>query len=210
MHTYHLGIDVAKAKLDCALLRPDGKYRNKVVENNLKGFNVLTAWLKKQAATQPHVCMEATGIYWEAVAGHLPVQGMTVSVINPAQLKAFGKSRLVRTKTDKNADGKSVHLPTHLFNKFGYNIEFDEKGNYNGLKIDFDALAAHIVQLHKEAKKQGHDLWRVIFDPELQPQLFKTKYANYLKENIVFSSKRSWVRHDEHYHVDFLIPCNEK
>ena len=39
MHTYHLGIDVAKAKLDCALLRPDGKYRNKVVENNLKGFN---------------------------------------------------------------------------------------------------------------------------------------------------------------------------
>ena len=101
MHTYHLGIDVDKAKLDCALLRPDGKYRNKVVENNLKGFNALTAWLKKQAATQPHVCMEATGIYWEAVAGHLAVQGMTVSVINPAQLKAFGKSRLVRTKTDK-------------------------------------------------------------------------------------------------------------
>ena len=109
-----------------------------------------------------------------------------------------------------NADGQSVHLPTHPFNKFGYNIEFDKKGNYNKLKIDFDALAAHIVQLHKEAKKQGHDLWRVIFDPELQPQLFKTKYADYLKGNVVFSRKRSWVRHDEHYHVDFLIPCNEK
>jgi len=109
-----------------------------------------------------------------------------------------------------NADGKSVHLPTHLFNRFGYNIEFDKKGNYNNLKIDFDALAAHIVQLHKEAKKQGHDLWRVIFDPELQPLLFKTKYADYLKNNVTFSSKHSWVRHDEHYHVDFLIPCNEK
>ena len=109
-----------------------------------------------------------------------------------------------------NADGESVHLPTHPFNKFGYNIEFDEKGNYSGLKIDFDALAAHIVQLHKEAKKRGYDLWRVIFDPELQPQLFKTKYVVYLKENITFSSKRSWVRHDEHYHVDFLIPCNKR
>lgn len=109
-----------------------------------------------------------------------------------------------------NTDGQSVHLPTHPFNKFGYNIEFDKKGNYNGLKIDFDALAAHIVQLHKEAKKQGHDLWRVIFDPELQPLLFKTKYGDYLKKNVVFSRKRSWVRHDEHYHVDFLIPCNKK
>ena len=109
-----------------------------------------------------------------------------------------------------NADGESVHLPTHPFNKFGYNIEFDEKGNYSGLKIDFDALAAHIVQLHKEAKKRGYDLWRVIFDPELQPPLFKTKYVVYLKENITFSSKRSWVRHDEHYHVDFSIPCNKR
>jgi len=107
-----------------------------------------------------------------------------------------------------NADDESVHLSTHPFNRFGYDIEFDKKGNYNGLRIDFDALAAHIVQLHKEAKKQGYDLWRVIFDPALQPPLFKTKYANYLKENIAFSSKRSWVRHDEHYHVDFLIPCN--
>lgn len=101
MHSYHLGIDVAKAKLDCALLRPDGKYRNKTVENTPNGFNVLLAWLEKQAAIQPHVCMEATGTYWEAVAEHLAAQGMTVSVINPAQIKAFGESRLVRTKTDK-------------------------------------------------------------------------------------------------------------
>ena len=29
----------------------------------------------------------------------------------------------------------------------------------------------------------------------------------YLKDNIQFSKRRSWVRHDEHYHVDFAIPC---
>ena len=106
-----------------------------------------------------------------------------------------------------NESGTSVHLPTSPLNKFGYSIEFDEKDRYEGMKIDYDALAAHVVALHKQAKKRGYDLWRVIFDPKLQPKLYKTQYASYLKENIQFSKKRSWVRHDEHYHVDFSIPC---
>jgi transposase len=100
-HTYHLGIDVAKAKLDCALRQPDGKLRHKTVENDVKGFHVLTAWLLKNGAVSPHVCMEATGIYWEAVAEYLAAQSMIVSVVNPSQIKAFGASRMVRTKTDK-------------------------------------------------------------------------------------------------------------
>ncbi len=106
---------------------------------------------------------------------------------------------------DKN--GTSVHLPTNPLNKFGYNIEFDEEGKYESYQIDYVALAAHIVALYKEAKNLGYDLWRVIFDPKLQPHLFKTKYGEYLKSNVQFSKKRSWVRHDEHYHVDFLVPC---
>lgn len=106
-----------------------------------------------------------------------------------------------------NADGESVHLPTNPFNKFGYNIEFDQNGHYQGYRIDYDALAAHIVMLHKESRRQGHNLWRVIFDPDLQPPLFRTGYANYLKKNISFSKQLAWVRHDEHYHVDFSIPC---
>ncbi|KGJ95867.1 penicillin-insensitive murein endopeptidase [Colwellia psychrerythraea] len=105
--------------------------------------------------------------------------------------------------------GQSVHLPTHPLNKFGYDIEFDGKGQYEEYTIDYIALAAHIVALHKEAVTQGVDLWRVIFDPKLQPELFKTSYGPYLKKHIQFSKKRSWVRHDEHYHVDFAIPCKE-
>lgn len=101
MQAFHLGIDVAKAKLDCALRLADGKFRSKVVENNSKGFNVLTEWLAKQGATTVHVCMEATGVYWESIAEYFATQGMTVSVVNPAQIKAFGTSQMVRTKTDK-------------------------------------------------------------------------------------------------------------
>jgi len=101
MQSFHLGIDVAKAKLDCALRLADGKFRSKVVENNSKGFNVLTEWLEKQGVTTVHVCMEATGVYWEGIAEYFAAQGMTVSVVNPAQIKAFGISQMVRTKTDK-------------------------------------------------------------------------------------------------------------
>ncbi|MFO7530210.1 MAG: penicillin-insensitive murein endopeptidase [Marinobacter sp.] len=104
-------------------------------------------------------------------------------------------------------DGKSAHLPTHPFNKFGYDIEFDRNSSYEGMSIDYEAMAAHVVALHKQAVKRGYDLWRVIFDPELQPNLYATKYSGYLRKNVQFSEKRSWVRHDEHYHVDFKIPC---
>ena len=103
----------------------------------------------------------------------------------------------------------SVHLPTHPLNKFGYDIEFDKNDEYEGLSIDYEAIAAHIVALHKQAKAAGYDLWRVIMAPELQPNLFTTPYGPYLNKHITFSKKRSWVRHDEHYHVDFAIPCSK-
>lgn len=106
-----------------------------------------------------------------------------------------------------NRKGKSVHLPTNLLNRLGYDIEFDLEGVYDGLEIDYEAMAAHISAIHQNSKKLGFDLWRVIFDPKLQPNLFSTKYGAYLKENVQFSKKKSWVRHDEHYHVDFSVPC---
>jgi len=106
-----------------------------------------------------------------------------------------------------NEQGESVHLPTHVLNRWGYDIEFDKRGQYKDLKIDFEALAAHLVLLDKQARAHKVKLWRVIFDPELSPFLLETKYGEYIKENIKLSKKRSWVRHDEHYHVDFDIPC---
>lgn len=104
---------------------------------------------------------------------------------------------------------KSVHLPTNPLNRYGYDIEFDKKGKYKNYKLDFESLAAHIVALHKAAIKNGIDLWRVIFDPDLQPYLYKTKHGKYIKENIKIPKNKSWVRHDEHIHVDFVVKCNK-
>lgn len=95
-----VGIDVAKAKLDVALKQPAGKWRTKVVANSPAGFEELRAWLAKHGVTCAHVCMEATGVYWEGVAEDLADHGFAVSVINPAQIKAFGGASGVRSKTD--------------------------------------------------------------------------------------------------------------
>lgn len=98
--TKAVGIDVAKAKLDVALKMPGGKWKTKVVSNTAAGFAELRAWLAKHGGTPAHVCMEATGVYWEGVATDLADHGFVVSVMNPAQIKDFAGARGVRTKTD--------------------------------------------------------------------------------------------------------------
>jgi transposase len=95
-----VGIDVAKAKVDVALKLPAGKWKTKVVANSAVGFAELRAWLAKHGVPCAHVCMEATGIYWERLAEDLADHGFAVSVVNPAQIKNFAGAMGVRTKTD--------------------------------------------------------------------------------------------------------------
>ena len=95
-----LGIDVSKSKFDVALFR-NNKLKNKKFSNNLKGFESLLDWLEKLNAVPVHVCMEATGVYGEALSEYLYDTGFTVSVVNPARIKGFAQSELLRTKTDK-------------------------------------------------------------------------------------------------------------
>lgn len=97
----HVGIDVAKGKFDVALLRQDGRYRHRTFANTCTGFAGLQAWLKRQDACSAHTCMEATGTYGNALASHLHPSGTPVSMVNPACIKAFAGSELLRTKTDR-------------------------------------------------------------------------------------------------------------
>jgi transposase len=103
-----VGVDVAKATFDVAVgLAKPGKFQTRAkVANQDEGFQALMAWLDKHAP-EAAVCMEATGIYHEALAIFLVQQGKTVYVANPAQVKYFGKSQLTRTKTDRT-DAKLI------------------------------------------------------------------------------------------------------
>ena len=101
---FYLGMDVAKAKLDCCLLLDEasGRRKTKVVSNAKSGIVDLLAWVAKQNVSPGvlHVVMEATGVYHEQAAMALADVGITVSIVNPAQVKDFGRGLAVRTKTD--------------------------------------------------------------------------------------------------------------
>jgi transposase len=94
-----LGIDVSKQKLDIALLR-DGKFKTKAFKNQETGFEQLLQWLRDKDVIDLHVCLESTGQYGDALATVLHDAGYQVSIVNPARIKGFAQSELIRTKTD--------------------------------------------------------------------------------------------------------------
>jgi penicillin-insensitive murein DD-endopeptidase len=104
-------------------------------------------------------------------------------------------------------EGKPIPLPCNVLNKWGYSLEFDKSGVSGGMKIDFPALAAHLFYLNDSARRRGIKLRIVILSPELQRFLFTTPHGHVLKNQVRFSRTPAWVRHDDHYHVDFLVPC---
>jgi transposase len=96
----YVGIDVAKAKLDVAV-KTSKKVRHSSVENNEKGFAKLAQTLASYPKAEVHICLEATNTYSFDCAEFLAKQGLKVSIVNPALVKAYAGSELCRNKTDK-------------------------------------------------------------------------------------------------------------
>ena len=110
--------------------------------------------------------------------------------------------------------------PTVLSNRFGYDVEYDAGGHMitsgswpnafaisDATRIDFDATAAHLIALADAAEQQGGAIRRVIFAPDLQPALRAARDGDEVFARLTFNAHQSWVRHDDHYHVDFDFPC---
>src|SRR6195952_6093354 len=89
------GIDTSKAKLDIAVHDRTERWQ---VANTLSGWRVLAANLAKTGVTR--VGIEATGGYERGVVEHLRAAGFTVLVLQPIQVKAFGRVHLRRAKND--------------------------------------------------------------------------------------------------------------
>jgi len=105
--THIVGVDIAKDTFVVRLLAlgepgpiPVGEIQT--VPNSSDGYRQFTQWLGEQgvAAASTQVVMEATGVYWEALALYCHAQGCAVSSMNPAQIKYFARTTLMRGKTD--------------------------------------------------------------------------------------------------------------
>jgi transposase len=104
--TMFLGIDVSKNTLDAALIqsdeqssKPNAKPRHKVFANTSQGHQQMQKWLEELRVKTAPVCLEATGTWTVAIALALHEAGHQVSLVNPALIRAFAQSKLLRTKT---------------------------------------------------------------------------------------------------------------
>jgi transposase len=95
-----LGIDIAKQRIEVAL-PVEGKIKNKSFKNTAEGFEALSFWLRRLGMSKVQACLEATGNDGEELAIYLYEADHSVSMVNPARIKGFAQSELIRTKTDK-------------------------------------------------------------------------------------------------------------
>ena len=95
-----IGIDVAKDTLDVSAFT-GGKALSKQFANSDRGFALLIGWLAQSKLGQVHACLEATGRYSLGVALALHAAGHVVSIVNPAQIRDFTRTKLGRNKSDK-------------------------------------------------------------------------------------------------------------
>jgi transposase len=108
-----VGIDVSKETLDANSARGQRK-QGRIFANNPDGWNLVLSWLKALSSKQAHICMEATGRHSLGVAMALHDAGHVVSVVNPAQIRDFARTKLGRNKTDK-VDAALIREYAELF-----------------------------------------------------------------------------------------------
>jgi len=177
MEQFYLGIDVAKSKLDCALLLPNGKLHSKSgLANTSQGFAELALWLKAQKVSQAHVCLEATNIYWEGIAEFMANAGHTVSVVNPFQIKSFAKACLMRSKTDKLDAGLIARFCAERHPE-PWQAPTASEQRLKALVLRFDALQAMRVQeknrldVARDAVRDGIDAHIAWLDSQIKALL---------------------------------------
>lgn len=106
----------------------------------------------------------------------------------------------------RTSENRSVALPTWPWSRFGYDLEFGKDGRLGELRVDLDALALHLATLRAAAARHGASVALVIIAPEFEALLKADAKRRALLSDLPFMRGRPWVRHDEHYHVDFAVP----
>ena len=96
----YAGLDIGLEWIDASWYEQDKLHHTKV-SNNLSGFKKLV----KQCGTLRHYVMETTGPYYVALALHLHLKGIKVSVVNAIVIKRFIQMNLEKNKSDKKDAG---------------------------------------------------------------------------------------------------------
>ena len=95
----YVGIDVGCEELWGAV----SGMKPKRFEHSKRGIRSLYNWAAKKAGDdQMNFCMEATGVYSISVASQMVNEYQArISIVNPAQIAAYGRVQMKRSKTDQ-------------------------------------------------------------------------------------------------------------
>ena len=96
---FEVGVDVGQSEVWVSL----GNGKPRKFKHEVAGVRQLYRWAKeKSGELLLHFCMEATGVYSQSLAVRLLGCGRCeVSIVNPAQIAAFAKAQMRRSKTDQ-------------------------------------------------------------------------------------------------------------
>lgn len=171
----YVGIDVSKAQLDVAV-RPSGEVWK--CANDEAGFVGLIEKLRPLAPKL--VVMEATGGYQAPAAAALTVAGIAVAVVNPRQVRDFGRACGQLAKTDvldaevialfaetlrpeprPLADGDMQALQALVVRRRQLVDMITAEGNRLGTAVGLVRrdLEEHIAWLRRRLKDMDHDLY---------------------------------------------------
>jgi transposase len=89
---YYIGIDIAAETFVASVYQDPSiavTIHNDPFSNDPEGFDQCLQWLKTLSVTGANalVCMEATGVYGEALAYYLHAQGFSVAIEPPLKVK---------------------------------------------------------------------------------------------------------------------------
>jgi transposase len=169
----HVGIDVAKDRLDVAILETGELF---AVDNTEVGYAILVERLSDRAVAA--VGLEASGGYERAVLKALWQEGLPVRRINPHRLRQFARAAGINAKNDR-LDARVIArflatLPVHP-------VEFDPS-----LELVIELVTVR-RQLHAELSRVKNQLEHV---RDAALKRLATRRASRLSADILLLDKR--------------------
>src|SRR3954471_6619751 len=150
-----LGMDVAKASLDCAVLTSAGgkPLGQRSFPNSAEGADRAARWVAQVSGAEladTHLIVEATAAYHEVAAHRLAAAGMRVSIVNPARVRSFAKALGILGKTDR--------IDAHLLARYGLLVRPKLWSPPAKALLDRQSLIARLDDLEADLRREENRL----------------------------------------------------
>ena len=150
-----LGMDVAKASLDCAVLTSAGgkPLGRRSFPNSPEGVDRAARWVAQVSGAEvadTHLIVEATAAYHELAAHRLAAAGMRVSIVNPARVRSFAKALGILGKTDR--------IDAHLLARYGLLVRPKLWSPPAKALLDLQSLVARRDDLEADLRREENRL----------------------------------------------------